>query len=247
MECMQWDEYADCYHSHIISPLQDGVKNPLLSELDAMDANIRVADIGSGRGDLLPHLKKFEKVYAIDFSRKMLRKAEEKANAENIRFIQADMRSLSRLGITFDVAVAVNSILQPDTNDVDRSLQEIYMSLAKGGVLKAVFPSMEAVLYHFQLVYEDQLSRCRSPGQTLRNTKKIVERSKYSIITSTYTDGAESQKFYYKFELRNRLKKAGFVGISFKKVLYPWGNASGDYEDFPDMPPIWDWYVSARK
>ncbi len=246
MDGKQWDEYAQDYHDYIISPLGEDVKNPLFSELEKLDSQNVVADLGTGRGDLLPLLsKKFTEVYAIDFSQNMLMKAR-KRSAPNVKLIKKDMQRLTELDINFDLAISVNSILHPSPKVVDSMLQEIFESLNPGGRLKAVFPSMESVLYYFQLVYEREFERYNDEKKALAMTRKKAARKCYNIITCTYDDG-EMQKLFYNFELRMRLKKAGFKEIRFKKVYYPWGDAIGDFEDFHGKPRMWDWYVSARK
>ncbi|MFC1685612.1 class I SAM-dependent methyltransferase [Nanoarchaeota archaeon] len=246
MKAKQWDVYAENYHDYILSPIKDPIKNPLISDLKKLDSSLHVADLGTGRGDLLPLLKRFKKVYAIDFSKKMIENAKKKKSS-NVKFYQQDLRKLSKLGINFDVAIAVNSILPPDFKDVDKIFSEIYNSLNNSGIFMGIFPSMEAIIYHFQLVYERELANSKDDEKAIKKTKKMVEESKYDIIKGTYSDDDETQKFFYEFELRRRLHKAGFKKIIFKKVKYPWGEHSGDYDDFHGESEIWDWYVTAKK
>ena len=53
-------------------------------------------------------------------------------------------------------------------------------------------------------------------------------RSRYDFITGLLTEGEDTQKLYYSFELKRRLQKAGFKGIQFGKVLYPWNDTESD-------------------
>lgn len=251
MEHEQWDAYADSYHRFIISPLQEDVQNPLFSEIDRLsagDARV-VIDLGTGIGDLLPRLAtRFPVVHAVDFSEKMLETAKQRhGEYQNISFWQSDMRLLTTLGITADVIIAVNSVLMPSFGEVNTALVEINATLRKGGIFIGIFPSMESVLYNCMLVYEREYQKYGEEKQALRSTWRIVEKRKYNFITCVYEDGEERQKFYYEFELRHRLEAAGFKDIKITKVLYPWGERSGDYEDFFGMPEMWDWYVTATK
>ena len=250
MEQQAWDEYAATYHENIISPFQERVKNPLVADLERLGTNnLVVADIGCGIGDFLPFLaQQFRDVHAIDFSEQMLVQASQRQQAlKNVTFHQADMRELTSIGAKFDVAIAVNSVLHPNPDDVQRSLEEIRGCLNDDGLFLGIFPSMESVLYNFSLVYDREFSKEASEERALRQTKRICERRKYNFITGVYEDGSDRQKFYYEFELGMRLRRAGFKNIKFKKVLYPWGAESGDYEDFHGMPEMWDWYVTAKK
>ena len=250
MNRRQWDSYAEDYHSFIISPFQETVSNPIFADIKKQNtSNLVAADIGTGRGDFLPFLSsQFKKVHAIDFSQKMLDKAKKKnSKLDNVKFMQGDIRKLGELNIKPDVAVAANSILHPLVKDVEKSLKGIHDKLNENGQFLGIFPSMESVLYHFSLVYEREYKKYKNEQKALSNTKRIVERRKYNFITSVYDDDDEKQKFYYKFELRKRLKEAAFKNIRFKKVVYPWGKEVGDYEDFHNEPGMWDWYVSASK
>jgi len=253
MEKKEWDSYADAedYHSTIISPFQEGVVNPIFSDIEQINEahEKTAADIGTGRGDFLPFLaEKFKHVHAIDFSKKMLERAKEKHSGHsNITFRQHDIRKLTSLNLNLDIAVAVNSVLHPCFEDVNKSFREIHSSLNKGGMFIGIFPSMEAVLHHSMLVYEREYRKHKDEKKALANTRRIVEKSKYNFITASYEDDGEKQKFYYRFELDNRLRQAGFKDVTFKKVEYPWGEQSGDYEAFHGRPGIWDWYVAARK
>lgn len=250
MDRKRWDSYASVYHDYIISPLNKDVENPLISEVRRDDSsnNLVVADIGTGIGDLLPLLSKnFKKVYAIDFSDEMLKLAKSKNKEyDNILFRKKDIRKLTSLGINIDVAIAVNSILSPSFKDVDKSFSEIYATLNREGKLMAIFPAMEATLHYFMLIYEKEYGKLRNEKKALSQAKRQGERSKYDLIRCTYEDAHGKQKLYYRFELKNRLKKAGFKNICIKKVFYPWED-NGDFKSFEGKPKMWDWYVTARK
>ncbi len=251
MDEKEWDEYAENYHDYIISPFVEEVRNPIFKDLENIknSSDMVVADLGTGRGDCLPHLaEKFRKVYAIDFSERMLAKAKEKNRKhKNIIFRKADLRNLTELGLNLDVAIAVNSILHPYSADVDKSLLEVYNSLKAQGIFIGIFPAMEAVIYNGMLIYEREMEKTNDEKTALRNAKRIMERKKYNFITSVYEDGTERQKFYYRFELKKRLGEAGFKNIKIKKVLYPWGKCTGDHVDFEGKPEMWDWYVLGKK
>lgn len=248
MENKEWNDCTDDYHSIIISPLKPNVKNPIFSDMRAIAQKNIVADLGTGRGDFLPFLSKnFKFVYALDFSENMLDAAKARNKWKNIKFIRHDIRQLSKLGLKLDVAVAINSILHPSFEDVNRSLSEIHDSLKDGGLFIGIFPSMEAMLYHFMLVYEREFEKYKDESKAMTMTRRKVERKKYNMIRGIYDDDGEQQKFFYKVELKERLKTAGFKNIAVKKVKYPWGETCGDYEDFPGRRMLWDWYVICKK
>lgn len=244
MNSSDWDKLTHNYHEFIISPFAKGVKNPLISKLKKISSSSIVADIGCGRGEILPILsKKFKKVYALDFSKKMLKFAKEHNSRKNISFHLADVRQLDSFKNKFDCIIAVNSIVMPKLKDVSKSIDSVYSTLKKGGIFFGIFPSMEAILYQAFLINQDQLKK-HNEKDALKKTKKILEFKKYNFLTSIYDDD-EKQKFYYDFELKIRLSDADFKKIKISKVLYPWGIS--DYEDFFERPKLWDWFVSAEK
>lgn len=250
MRKREWDQYAREYHEYIISPFQKNIKNPIFADLKKINTkNLTVADIGTGRGDLLPFLSKnFKQVHAIDFSDKMLEIAKEKNQEyKNIIFEKEDIKRLTKLDLKLDVAIAINSILHPHFEDVNKSIKQIYDSLNDNGIFIAIFPSMESSIYNFTLIYEREYKKYKDEKKALAVTKRIGDRKKYNFITSTYDEQGEKQKFFYGFDIKNKLRQAGFKSIQIKKVYLPWGDACGDYEDFPEMPEMWDWYVIANK
>jgi ubiquinone/menaquinone biosynthesis C-methylase UbiE len=250
MESHQWDDYVHNYHELIVSPLKDGVQNPLFAALDKIVApkSLSVADLGTGRGDLLPLLsERFKQVYAVDFSADMLAIAKDKhKKLSNITFIQADMRTLAEHGLLVDVAVAVNSILHTSPRQIHQTLQEIHRSVKEGGLLLAIFPAAESFVHYAMLVHERELGDNEDEEKAVGRMRKVVEHHKYDLLRGIYDDDGERQKLFYRFELQNRLRAAGFKYIKVKKVVYPWG-LHGEFDAFPDKPPMWDWFVVAQK
>jgi ubiquinone/menaquinone biosynthesis C-methylase UbiE len=251
MEKAEWDWYSDDYHSYIISPLQENVQNPIFYDIKKMKGREKMvcADVGCGPGDLLPVLSSnFKKVHAFDFSDKMISLAKKNnAGPGNISFGRADMRMLSKTGMRFDVIFAINSILHSKTADVRKALAEIYKSIKPAGQLIGIFPSMESVIYNHKLVLEQELRQAEDKKTALKNMRRRVEERKYNYVTGVYDDCSERQKFFYRFEIIQELSRAGFVDIKIDKVRYPWGEETGDFEDFEGNPEMWDWYIRARK
>jgi len=251
MNAKTWDVYADKYYENIVSPLQPTVQNPLWKYLKKVSRKQQkiVVDAGCGIGDLTKiFARQFKKVIAVDFSEKMLQQARKRnITAKNISFHRCDLRKLSTVVKKADVIVAVNSLLLPNFSDIRLEFSQIHKSLKSGGDFFAIVPAVEANLHYFQLVYERELTKTKNPKVALAKTKKIVDFTDYNFITSTYTAGSESQILYTKQFLHDVCEKSGFKDIVIEKVLYPWGEASGDYESFPDKPQMWDWFVSAKK
>jgi 2-polyprenyl-3-methyl-5-hydroxy-6-metoxy-1,4-benzoquinol methylase len=204
-----------------------------------------VADLGCGIGNLLPFLsERFAQVVAVDFSARMLRNAQRRCSRPNVSFHQRSMTDLTGFKEKFDVVVSVNSVLSPQLDKIDEMLDGMAQSLRPDGILAGVFPSMESVLYEGLLVIERERERGDSEAKALRRARRILEPNRYDFLLGLFKDGSDCQKFYYSFELRKRLQRAGFKGIQFGKVLYPWDGEETS-QAFLNEPKMWDWFVRA--
>lgn len=248
MAARDWDQVAADYFTEVVSPLRTGVPRPLLRALDALPAARRqtVADLGCGIGTLLPTLAaRFRRVHGIDFSPAMLARARAACARPNVSLHRADLADLRRFHGRLDVAVTVNAVLAPDAAQLDRIFAELRATLQPDGVLLGVFPAMEPVLYQGFLIHERERRRV-DPARARAATSRLLERAKFDFVHGTYTEAGQVQKFFYAFELRHRLRQAGFRRLRVGRVCYPWGEAVGGYESFPGEPPMWDWFVRAE-
>jgi SAM-dependent methyltransferase len=250
MAARDWDRVAGDYFGEVVSPFHRGVPAPLLRALDAIPASRRgtVADLGCGIGTLLPTLAaRFRRVLAVDFSPAMLVRARAACRASQVSMHRADLTDLRRFARRLDVAVCVNSVLLPEPVALDRIFAGIAGALRPGGILVGVFPAMEPVLYQGFLIHERERA-AHAPPAARRRTSRILERARYDFVHGTYVENGRAQKFFYDFELRHRLRRAGFRRIRIGRVSYPWsGDAVGGYERFPGEPPMWDWLVRAER
>lgn len=246
MAARVWDRMATDYFESVVSPFRDGVPPGLLRALDGVPRAraLVVGDLGCGTGTLLKTLAgRFRLVYAVDFSPGMLARARARGRYPNVRLQRADLANLRRLHGRLDVAVAVNSVLTPDPDRLDRIFGELAAVLRPGGTLIALFPAMETILYQGFLIHERE--RRQNPTHARVRTSRILERAKYDFVHGTYHEADGTQKFFYDFELRHRLHRAGFSRIRLGRVTYAWGDAIGGYQSFPGEQPMWDWLVQA--
>jgi SAM-dependent methyltransferase len=243
-----WDRIASDYFTEVVSPFEKGVPRRLVRVLDDVAGPERktAGDLGCGIGTLLPTLAtRFRRVFGIDFSPVMLARARAACTARHVSFHRADLAALRRFRDRFDVAVTVNAVLTPDSNRLDRIFAGLRNVLRADGELIGVFPAMEAVLYQGFLIHERERQRV-DPARARRRTSRLLERASYDFVHGTYSEDGHVQKFFYAFELRARLRRAGFARIRLGRLDYPWRSGVGRYETFPGEPPMWDWLVRAR-
>jgi 2-polyprenyl-3-methyl-5-hydroxy-6-metoxy-1,4-benzoquinol methylase len=248
MNKKRWDSLAKEYHEFIISPFQKGVKNPLLEELKKIDNKKEktIGEFGCGRLELGEFLSKnFKKVYAFDFSKKMIEEAKRQNKFSNIDIEEKDMTRV-KFPNKFDIIISINSIIMPSLNDIKKCLKNIYKSLKKEGKFFLIIPSMESIIYEGMLVLNKELNKRTEKGAKV-STKKIIENKKYDYLLGHYKDGQDTQKFFYYHEILYLLEKTKFKEIKFQKVEYPWKKKISDYEQFPNEKPLWDWFISCKK
>ena len=110
-----------------------------LMELADIPTNAAVLDVGSGTGVLIPYLHAKVgaqgKITAVDFSEKMLAKAQEKfANLNNIDFCVGDVLEMELPAENYDVVICLNFFPHLHTRK-EEFLRKMKSSLKIGGSL----------------------------------------------------------------------------------------------------------------
>ncbi len=246
-----WSRHAAHYDDVFLNPFRPGVANPLLRALERVDdpGSKTVIDLGCGTGPLLPHLvPRFGRVLALDFAPGMIKQAKARLGrrAERVEWLNRSMSALEDLKGQLNVAVAVNSIVMPDTREIDRTLSAIHAGLKPGGLFLGVVPSIDAIHYSTMLLMDRALDQGRSPEEAERLAAAGAEHHLFEFAFGRFRFQGLKQKFWQPFELEYRLRKAGFSSIVLEKLLYPWDDDIAGGAQFADQPPSWDWTFEAR-
>jgi SAM-dependent methyltransferase len=246
-----WSRQAVRYDDVFLDPFRDGVENPLFAALATVPdrSSKTVVDLGCGTGPLLPHLvETFGEVIALDFAPGMIERAEARLgdDAGRVRFLTRTMDDLGDLAGGFDVAVAVNSVVMPDTRVIDQTLRAVRVGLRPGGWFLGVVPSIDAIHYHTMLLMDRALDNGRSPEEAERHAAFHAEHAYYDFAFGRFRFQGLRQKFWQPFELEYRLKKAGFASIVLDRLYYPWDESIIGGDEFADQPKSWDWTFVAR-
>ena len=92
-----------------------------------------ILDLGCGSGTMIPYLKKYGEVFAVDNSEQMLSIASSKSSDSN--FFAMDLLEISNLGYEFDFVLSAFDVFNylPDFTSFKDGLKEVYCSLKSGG------------------------------------------------------------------------------------------------------------------
>lgn len=271
-----WDNVCYYYDESVLSPLYEGVENPIFDCIDELDKDNIVADFGCGTGRLVEILskKEFNKVYGIDHSENMLRMARKRCASPNVEYKNMEMTNLSELYEKIDIAFSINSILPRNPNDTPNMIKEIYETLKPGGKFIAILPSFDAVIDLKELWSKECLNKLERKREAKLKSKfpySIAnwfkkEKNKWEAKRETYSECRKRklnkkkhlyagdfgivQRFICENEIQGLLEDAGFKKILRRaKVKYPWKLCEKyNYGYFPESgKEIVDYFVVAKK
>jgi SAM-dependent methyltransferase len=247
-QAQHWSRAAQGYEETFIDPYLPQVRNPLRQAVETLaDKAKTVADLGCGIGPLLPFLaEQFGRVIAVDFAEGMLTRARQRCKGlSNVEFHKRELTDLGQFAGQLDVAVAVNSLVLPDTAALDAALLAIHAALRPGGHFLGIVPAIDAVHY-FTMLLLDRARLTGMPADKARqNAAHHAEHEYYEFAFGTFRYQGLEQHFWQPFEVRYRLRRAGFRRIRVAKVHLAW-EQFGCTDDFSDQPPPWDWFFHAQ-
>src|SRR5436309_8710976 len=209
-----WSEVAGRYEQEFVDPYCHR-RNPLLEALEAVPdaAGKTAADLGCGIGPLLPLLaQRFARVIGVDFAPGMLARARERCAAlANVELHERNLTDLAPWAGQVDVACAVNSLVMPRLEEIERVLSGVRALLRPGGIFVGIVPAMDAVHYQTMLL----LDRARQTGmaeeQARHNAAQHGEHDLYDFTYGDFRYAGLEQHFWQPYEIPYRLKRAGFA------------------------------------
>ncbi|MHB1424615.1 MAG: class I SAM-dependent DNA methyltransferase [Gemmataceae bacterium] len=246
-QAQHWSRAAEGYEETFIDPYLPEVRNPLRQAISMLaDKGKTAADLGCGIGPLLPFLAEcFGRVLAIDFAEGMLARARQRCQGlANVAFHKGELTELSDFAGQLDVAAAVNSLVLPDTTALDTALRAIHAALREDGHFLGIVPAIDAVHYFTMLLLERARLTGMPEDKARRNAAHHAEHEYYDFAFGTFRYKGLEQHFWQPFEVRYRLRRAGFRRIRMAKVHLSW-EQFGCARDLSDQPPPWDWFFHA--
>ena len=244
-----WTRAAANYEQDFIDPYLPEVRNPLRAAVAALAEPKHgvVADLGCGVGPLLPFLAQhFRRVIAVDFAEGMLTRAREACSGlKNVEFLHRGLTDLSDLESRLDVAVAVNSLVLPDPANLETALQSIHAALKPDGHFLGIVPAIDSVHYFTMLLLDRARERGLPPDKARQSAAHHAEHDYYDFAFGEFRYQGLEQHFWQPFEVRYRLKRAGFRRVRMTKVLLSWSQFGPVAPDLKGQPPPWDWFFQA--
>jgi SAM-dependent methyltransferase len=244
-----WSDVADRYEREFVDPYHLSRRNPLPGALAAIPEaqGKTAADLGCGIGPLLPALAgRFARVIAVDFAPGMLARARERcAGLVNIEFLQRSLTDLAPLAGQVDVACAVNSLVMPRLEEIERALLEVRAILRPGGLFLGIVPAMDAIHYQTMLLVDRARQTGMPEEMARRNAAQHGEHELYDFAFGEFRYAGLKQHFWQPFEIPYRLKRAGFTNIHRARVELAWKQFPCG-ADLRRHPPPWDWFFRAE-
>src|SRR5205807_4626397 len=113
-----------------------------------------------------------------------------------------------------------------------------------GGRFLGIVPAMDAVHYFTMLLIDRARARGLPPGKARQNAAHNAEHEYYDFAFGDFHFQGLEQHFWQPFEVRYRLKRAGFRRVRLARVLLAWEQfACG--KDLTKYTPPWDWFFQA--
>lgn len=259
----QWDDFADIYDEESISPFRRGVRFPFSADVQraiqpwrtdgTLDSRVGI-DFGCGPGDSLRVLAgRIGLAIGVDFSKRMLdvcrtrlrirarpRRAHEWiergfAPRSTVTSIE-DLRDLSALRGSVDLATSVNAICPADPSTATLMLSQILRAVAPGGTALVVAPAAESTQDLFEWAEED--------GEDLSGLGRFDARR--SILT--YSTG-ETQRYLRRREIEAAARGIrGLDLVRLEKIEYPWTHMrDAGWGSLRGRPRLYDWYGVWRR
>lgn len=254
MRASFWDAMHASFEDDVFDPVGSDVHRAFARALGRHAGKARFAcDYGCGTGRQLPRLaKRFERVVGLDFAPKLLDVARARTRAlPNVELRQADLRRTVRGLRGVELGICVNAWIMPAHDDRARMLRSVRASLAPGGRLVLVIPSLEAALYaNERLIEWNRRSGLRGRAlfrEGIAPTARAAADLLHGVID---LDGSRTKHFLCGEALAT-FADARFELLEQARVEYPWSA----YFELPGGKPLrflreplpWDWLFVLRR
>tara|TARA_B100000809_G_C15106270_1_gene518876 strand:- start:493 stop:1245 length:753 start_codon:yes stop_codon:yes gene_type:complete len=249
MDKAYWDSLAPSFERNVLEVSERDAAGTLNQTIHSFAGKRKdVIDLGCGAGAMLHVLsKKFRHVSAVDFSSALLDKARQRTPANNINFIQHDLRRPLARSLRADISICVNVLIDPDPRCRESIMNTLSAATKRGGATIIVVPAIESVLHVYRILVDIHTKAGISHARATADANKLFAREVISPVGGVVRVGGTATKHHSSDELLTALRVARFHPIELKKVEYPWS------EELDGAPPgltcarPWDWLAIGEK
>lgn len=192
----------------------------------------------------LPHLKDFQKVYAVDASSNMLKQAEARRE-QNVQFIQGHIENTT-LPEPCDLTPALASMFPESIHQFHAMMENIVTNTKDDGIIFLFLPSMESFTFYFQLNVDFMTQNGHTQDEILHSIKGDIIRSQFNPLGYVLTNVGTMQKVWIKEEIMFNLSGYGFASVDVEKFELDWVKQVKN-ADLSHYPRLWDWFVTIKR
>lgn len=203
-----------------------------------------IADIGCGPGNSFKHLKEFKKVYAFDFSKKLLEVAN-KTKSKNIEIFQDNIIKY-KLPENVDISLAVMSIFPNNYGEFDEIITNILNNTKKNGEIILVLHSFESRTFSFHLDSDLYFKKSLNPNEIITQINNQIQFCNYHPFGYLKINSGIIQKYWLKEEIKFRLLKYNFKKINIEKLELDWEKQL-HLKEYKNYPKLWFWFIKIKK
>jgi len=203
-----------------------------------------IADFGCGAGSSFKYIKDFKKVYAVDFSKNMLEKAE-KNSYEDFVLIEDDIKRV-KLPEKVDIILAVSSVMPKNIGEFYITIDNFLNNLKKDGEIFLVLPSLEAKIFYYIILADFFFKKGEEPSSIYEKIVNLEKKENFNSFGYLLHKVGIIQKYWLKEEILFRLEKYNFSTISINKLELDWVEQM-KIPNLKEYPKQWFWYLRIKK
>jgi 2-polyprenyl-3-methyl-5-hydroxy-6-metoxy-1,4-benzoquinol methylase len=245
-----WNKMGKIYRDEIFS-VSESDKSKVIKRQLKKYAKVGgvAADFGCGIGGFVPMMAEhFKKVYAIDFSKSCLQKAQSlHGDLSNVSFHCADLTKPKLSFPKVDSILCVNAVITSSLSKRIGIFKNLSAHVKKDGYLFLVVPSLEsACLTNYRLI-QWNLDEGMSPSSAIISGFEKPKSPTACLHQGVVEIDHVPTKHYLKEELTVLLEDLDFDIMSFQKVEYRWNTEFDSPPKWMKAPYPWDWLIVAKK
>ncbi len=250
MDQAYWDALAPTFGDDVMEVGSLDLQGRLVAALDRVASPRRsVADLGCGRGVMIPALlKRFRSVTAVDFSAELLALARKQfSESKQLRYRQLNLASEKGWGWTADVVLCVSVLIVANRARLRRFGDTIARTVRRGGTLILTVPALESHLHVYHTLVHLRETLGGDQGMSMAVARRWVAREVPSVLDGAVAIDGVPTKHWMREEIVRFVQQAGLRVTDVERVEYPWTSELIDPPKSLGGPYPWDWLVVARR